>query len=116
MRNAQQSLLSSTRHAVVDPSRSPVLPPDIPRQPAVDVSIEFEELRAKLVPQSGSETRHCPHQLASGKRCHEPQWLSLAPHFRFPICSCLPICWRGWTIAIAISIGDQVRTQSSRGS
>ena len=35
-------------------------------------------------PPSGSETRHCPHQLASGKRCHELQWSSQAPHLSFP--------------------------------
>ena len=64
--------------------------------------VEFMQhaLKRAWSPPSGSETRHCPHQLARGKRCHELQWSSQAPHLRFPVRSCLPICHRGWTIAM----------------
>ena len=80
-------------------AQAAVLLSDVPRHTlAADVSVELEELRRSWLPQNGNETRHCLHQLASGKRCHA--LFSLAPHFRFPIRSCLQICPRGWTIVM----------------
>ena len=69
------------------------------------------------LPRNGNETRHCLHQLASVKRCHAPQWFSLAPHLRFPIRSC-PICHRGWTIVMrSCSRPSRLGTRSApRGS
>ena len=77
MWNAQQSRLSSTRHEVVSlEAQAAVLPPDMPRQPVVDVSVELELVSNELerdealsAPNRSGSPRHPTSDSRSVRAC-----------------------------------------------